>query len=113
MPKNNNQKQKNLTVDDLAVIVAHGFEDTKKILKKDFKKDLKKEIGRIEKKMVTKDHFDDTIVDLRGDAILRDRKIDTKVNLITKGLKKKKLIDKNIITAVENITIFPQITKGK
>lgn len=93
-------------------MVAKGFSGVDEQFK-EIKTELKKDIKEVEKKMVTKDHFDDTIADLRGDTVLRDRKIDTKVNLLTRGLKKKKVIDKNIIASVENITIFPQITKGK
>ena len=57
--------------------------------------------------MVTIDHFDRKMADLKGDTIARERKIDEKVSIANNSLKRNKLLSPQEKKRVAELQVFP------
>ncbi len=108
------KNQKETTIDELAIMVAKGFENVNEQIKKEtttVRKEFKKELE--EKIKTVREDIARLIAKVDGKSVLRDRKIDKKVNILTAGLKKKRVLESATISSAENIAVFPQAAKGR
>ena len=64
-------------------------------------------VNNIKKDMVTIDHFDRKMADLKGDTIARERKIDEKVSIANNSLKRNKLLSPQEKKRVAELQVFP------
>lgn len=126
MELDNQKQKKNITLDDLALMVAKGFEDT--ATKTDiagFEGRLDKVEGRlgkvedkidkvevrltkIEANMVTKDYLDEKLLDLKGDLTLLLRKEDRKLGALLQRLRDKQVLSEAEVREILALEPFPQ-----
>ena len=70
---------------------------------------MKSDIGKIKANMVTKDHLDDKLADLKGDLIIIMRKEDIKIRALVEILRKKNILTKEEEKKVLTMQPFPQL----
>ena len=70
---------------------------------------LKTEIGVIKSTMVTKDHLDDKLADLKGDLITVVRKENTKVVALIQKLREKNVLDDADMNFLLAMDPFPDL----
>jgi len=70
---------------------------------------IDREIGWIKSNMVTKDHFDDRLADLKGDLIVMMRKEDAKFVALLELLRRKEMISVPEAEAILSMEPFPKL----
>lgn len=71
--------------------------------------EIKSRLGKVESNMVTKDHLDEKLGDLRGDLVILTRKEDKKVKRLVDILRKRNIISDNEVKEVLSMEPFAQL----
>lgn len=69
---------------------------------------MKKDMIRVSSSMVTKDHFDDKVADLRADLVMLARKGNTKFSALVEQLLEQRVLDQNTARRLLAFEPFPQ-----
>lgn len=70
---------------------------------------LEKKIDHVDNQMVTKDYLDEKLADLKGDTVVRDRKIDEKALIANRALRRKGLLVQEEERRIIELKIFPTL----
>lgn len=124
MELNSQKQKKNITLDDLALMVAKGFEDTSTdILAVESRlgkvenrlgnvegrlKNVEGRLTKIEANMVTRDYLDEKLLDLKGDLTLLLRKEDKKLGALLQRLRDKQILSEQEVRDILALEPFPQ-----
>ncbi|MEW6408252.1 MAG: hypothetical protein AB1465_06210 [Patescibacteria group bacterium] len=117
-------EKKQLTLDNLAAMVARGFEET--ATKTDLKKleekiegrmdGLEKRMGNLENKvdaLPDKDFVIDNMGSLKDSFVLIVRKEDEKLNKLVEILKTKNVLTDNDLKSLSEFRVFPNLAELK
>jgi hypothetical protein len=61
--------------------------------------------------MVTKDYLDDKLADLKGDVIVKQRKMENRTDTLVTMLKTKKMLESNEVKLLSDLRVFPHISE--
>ena len=100
MPENNHSEVLE-AIHELANQVDQRFSDLETRMDKRFTK--------IEAVMVTKDYLDDKLADLKGDLIVKQRKIEDRINALVNVLSDKNLLQSADVKLLSDLRVFPHI----
>ena len=70
---------------------------------------IKGELTAIKAVMVTKDYLDDKLADLKGDIIVKQRKIESRIDTLVTMLSNRKVLEKTDVKLLSDLRIFPHI----
>ncbi|MFH1098897.1 MAG: hypothetical protein V1723_03185 [Candidatus Uhrbacteria bacterium] len=105
MPNDTNGGTVDQKIDRLAIAVKAGFDSVDKRLDA-----LEEKTTRIEATMVTKTYLDDKLADLKGDLIVKMRKLDGHLAFIEDLLKSRAVLsDADVTRARKEFQIFPTL----
>ncbi len=71
---------------------------------------IKIDLTAIKAVMVTKDYLDDKLADLKGDIIVKQRKIENRINTLVAMLSDRKVLEQNDVKLLSDLRVFPYIT---
>lgn len=71
---------------------------------------VEQRLTKIEAVMVTKDYLDDKLADLKGDLIVKQRKIEGRIDTLVTMLRDKNLLQPTDVKLLFDLRIFPHIT---
>ena len=95
MPDNNHEVLE--AIHDLATQMDKRFEE------------VDKRFTKIEAVMVTKDYLDDKLADLKGDIIVKQRKIEDRISALVNVLSDKNLLQSADVKLLSDLRVFPHI----
>lgn len=70
---------------------------------------VEERLTKIEALMVTKDYLDDKLADLKGDIIVKQRKIEGRIDTLVTMLRDKNLLQPTDVKLLFDLRIFPHI----
>lgn len=71
---------------------------------------VEQRLTKIEAIMVTKDYLDDKLADLKGDLIVKQRKIEDRISALVSMLSNRKVLEQTDVKLLTDLRVFPHIT---
>lgn len=70
---------------------------------------VEQRLTKVEAVMVTKDYLDDKLADLKGDLIVKQRKIESRIDTLVTMLSNRKVLEQTDVKLLSDLRIFPYI----